>query len=126
MLGELLHARLIAENASLCSLRTWVDSEHGQFSSLFSQHVHPKLVDARTLSGSRHTADAYTDRVPAIGKTFIDDFLSFGLMVWIDAFDECHGLRKDGNVALDNTFHHIGRGQFAPAETPAVEVWVDD
>ena len=97
------------ENASLCSLRTWVDSEHGQFSSLFSQHVHPKLVDARTLSGSRHTADADAHRVAGVGQALLYHLLCQDLMVGVYALNQRHGLTQHRDITLQDAFHIFPR-----------------
>ena len=88
--------------------------------------MHAKLVDASRLAGARHTADAHTHRLAAVGQTLVDDLLCLGLMVGVDALHQRDGLREDGHIAFDDAFHHVGRRQFATAETVALQVGVDD
>ena len=51
-----------------------------------------KLVDRRGFTCSWHTADTYANGIAAIGKAFLDDLLSLGLMVGIDTLDKGDGL----------------------------------
>ena len=103
MLRELLHACLIAQDRTLGALTRGVDGEDSQTTSLFAEHVNAKLVDRGTLTCAWHTTDAYADAVAAIGQTLINDLLGLGLMIGIDALDECHGLREDGDLTMPST-----------------------
>ena len=124
MLGELLHARLVAEDGAFGALTGGVDGEDGQTASLLFQHVDAELVDTRRLACARHATDAHTDAVAAVRQTLVDDLLGTRLVVRVDALDEGDGLREDGDVALEDTFYHLSHGEFPAACT--LEIWVHD
>lgn len=124
MLRELLHACLIAQDRTLGALTRGVDGEDSQTTSLFAEHVNAKLVDRGTLTCAWHTTDAYADTAPTIGQTLIDDLLGLGLMIGVDALDECHGLREDGDVALDDALYQLSGRELAT--TIALQVGVDN
>ena len=107
MHAELLHARLVAQNAALRALTAWVDGQDGEASAIFLEDVDAELVDAGGLAGTRDTADAHTDAVATIGQTLVDDLLCLGLMVGVDTLDERYSLRQDGDIALDDTLNHF-------------------
>ena len=47
-------------------------------------------------------------------------------MVRIDALDQRHGLRQDGDIALDDTLYHLGCREFTTTEAAALQVGIDD
>lgn len=124
MLRQLLHARLITQDGALGAFTRGVDGEDSQTASLFAEHMNAKLVDRGTLTCAWHTTDAYTDTAPTIGQTLIDDLLGLGLMIGVDALDECHGLREDGDVALDDALYQFSGRELAT--TIAFQVGVDN
>ena len=126
MLCQLLHTCFIAQNRALGALTTRVDGQHCQLSTLLLEYVHTELVDRGTLTCAWHTTDAYADAVAAIGQTLIDDLLGLGLMIGVDALDECHGLREDGDIALEDAFYHLTYREFVTTETTTLEVGVND
>ena len=124
--GQLLHARLIAQDAALGALTGRVDGEHGQLAAFLFQQVDAELVDAGRLAGTRHAADADAHTAPAVGQTLLDDLLRLGLMVGVDALDEGDGLREDGDVALQDAFYHIGGAHHLTAEAASLQIRIDD
>ena len=87
MQSQLLHAGLIAQNATLRALAGGVDGQHGQLAAFLFQHMNAKLIDRGGLASTRNAADAHSDGFAAIGQTFLDDLLGLGLMVGIDTLD---------------------------------------
>jgi hypothetical protein len=47
-------------------------------------------------------------------------------MVGVNALDECDSLRKDGDIALEDAFHHLAYGEFTTMHTVALQVGIDD
>ena len=47
-------------------------------------------------------------------------------MVGVDTLDEGHGLRQDGDIALDDALDHIADREFATTESVAFQVGIDD
>ena len=47
-------------------------------------------------------------------------------MVGVDTLDEGDGLREDGDIALEDAFHHLGGREFTTAEAVALQVGIDD
>ena len=126
MLGEFLHARLVAEDTALGAFAGGIDSEDGQTSAFLLQHVDAELVDTCALASSRHTTDAHTDRVTTIGQSTIDDLLRLGLMVRIDTLYECDSLRENGDIAFDDTLDHLADRELTTTEAVTLQVRVDD
>ena len=126
MYAEFLHARLVAQNTTLRTLRRGVDGQHSQPATLLFQHMDAKLVDTRRFACARHATDAYTDAVATIGQTFVDDLLRLGLMVGINTLHQCHSLRKHSDITLDDTLHHIGSREFAATDALALQIGIDD
>ena len=126
MLGELLHARLVAEDRALGALAGGVDGQHSQTAAFLLEHMDAKLIDGGTLAGSRHAADTHSHGIAAIGQTLVNDLLGTRLMVGVDTLDEGDGLGKDGNIALEDTFYHLSGGELTTTETVTVQVGVDD
>ena len=124
--GELLHARLVAEDAALGALTGGVDGEHGQAAPLLAEHVDAELVDAGRFAGTGHAADAHTDAASAVGQALIDDLLGTGLVVGVDTLDEGDGLREDGDVALEDALDHLPDREVVTAEAAALQVGIDD
>ena len=110
MLGEFLHARLVAEDRALGALAGGVDGQHSQTAALLTEHMHAELIDAGRLAGSRHTTDTYTHTVAAIGQTLVDHLLRLRLMVGIDTLNEGDSLRQHGDIALEDAFNHLVGG----------------
>ena len=88
--------------------------------------MHAESIDAGRLACTGDAADAYADAVTAIWQTLVDNLLRLRLMVGIDALHQCHGLREDGDIALDDALHHLGGRELATAEAVAVQVGVYD
>ena len=47
-------------------------------------------------------------------------------MVGVDALYQRHGLRQDGDVALDDALHHLAGRELAATEAVALQVGIDD
>ena len=124
--AQLLHAGLVAQNAALGTLAAGVDGQHGQFAALLLQHVDAELVDAGRLACAGYAADADAHGVATVGQTLVDDLLSLLLVVGIDALDQRDGLRENGDVALDDAFHHFCRGQLSATDALALQVGIDN
>ena len=92
MLGQFLHAGLIAKDRTLGTLTGGVDGQDSQLAALLLQHMNAKLINTRRLACTRHTTDTNADAVAAIGQTLVDDLLSPCLMVGVHALDEGHRL----------------------------------
>ena len=89
---EFFHTGLVAKNTSLGAFRTGVDGQDGQLAAKTVEHMHAKLVDRGTLSGTRHTADAYAQRLAAVGQALLDNLLSLLLVVGINTLYQRNGL----------------------------------
>jgi hypothetical protein len=76
-----------------------VNGENGEFASAF-QYVGAEDVNRRTLAGAWNSGDAYAVRVARVGQTFLNHFLSNGLMFGREALDKRHGLSQNGGVTL--------------------------
>ena len=126
MNGELLHARLVAQDAALGALGRGVDGEDGEAPALLLEYMDAKLVDAGRLAGTRHATDADAHAVAAVGQTLVDDLLSLGLVFGLDALYQRDGLREDGDVALDDALYHFGDRELTAPEAVAAQVGVDD
>ena len=126
MLRQLLHTRLIAKDAALGALTGGVDGQDCQFAAMLTEHVHTKLVDTGRLASTGNAADTDADAMAAIRQTAVDNLLCLRLMVRVDTLYQRHGLRQDGDIATEDTFHHLGSRQFVAAEATAFQVGVDD
>ena len=84
-----------------------------------------ELVDAGTLAGTRHTADAHAHAVSRIGKALLDDFLRHLLMLGHGALHQGDGLTKDGDVPLEDALHVVRRGETAASEASALQIGID-
>ena len=86
--GELLHACLVTQNRTLGALATGVNGQDGKATAMFLQHMDAKGVDARRFTGTRHTAYTYANAVATEGQALVDDLLSLGLVVGVDALHQ--------------------------------------
>ena len=114
--AELLHARLIAKDASLGTFRRRVNGKHGQPTAFLLQQMDAKLVDTRSLASTRHATDTDAHAIATIGQTARNHLLGTLLMIRVHTLNEGHGLREDGDVALDDTLDHLTDGQLATTE----------
>ena len=55
---------------------------------MFLQHMDAKGVDARRFAGTWHTAYTYANAVATEGQALVDDLLSLGLVVGVDALHQ--------------------------------------
>ena len=125
-LREFFHACLVAQDTSLAALAGRVDCQYCQFAAGTLQHMDAKLINAGTFSGTRHTADTDAHGVAAVRQAFVDDFLSLGVMIRVNALHQGDGLREDGDVTFDDTLHHLRSRIFTTAEMPTLQVGVND
>ena len=92
------HAGLIAQNRASAAFRAGVDRQHRQFVSEVG-HQRPDRLDEGRLPGTGNPRNPDADRTPAIGKTPFDDLLRLGIMFRPQTLDQGNRLRKDGNIA---------------------------
>ena len=64
--------------------------------------MHTKSVDARTLAGTGHAADADTNRVAAVGQTLLNHFLCHDLMLRQCAFHQRDRLAQSRHIAFQD------------------------
>ena len=88
--------------------------------------MYAKGINAGRLASAWNTADTHTDAITAVGQALVDDLLSLGLVVGIDALNQRHGLRQDGDIAFDNAFHHLCCAEFTPTEAIALHIRIND
>jgi len=123
--GELLHARLIAQDGALGLLGAGVDGEDGELAASALEDMDAELVDAGALAGAGDTADADADAVAAMRQAALDDLLRDGLVLGVGALDEGHGLPEDGDIALEDALDIVIDGEAASGEAAALQVGVD-
>ena len=58
-------------------------------------------------------------------QTLLDDFLGDGLMLRNGALDQCDGLPKDSDVALQDAFHLVVCGKTMTGKALPVEMRID-
>ena len=126
MYGEFLHACLIAQNTTLGTFRRGVYGQYGQLTAFLVQHMYAKSINTGRLARTRDTADAHADAVTTVGQALVDNLLSLCLVVGIDTLDQRHGLRQDGDIALDNALHHLCSAEFTPTEAVTLHIRVND
>ena len=55
-------------------------------------------------------------------EAFLDDLLCHGLMLGIETLDKRYSLAENGDISLENAFHHLCDGIDSSPEAPSIKV----
>ena len=108
---QLLHARLVTQDATLGLLGRRVDGQHRQFPSVVLQQMHSKGIDAGGFTSSRYTADADSHGIASIREAFLYHLLSDDLMFGQHALYQRHSLTQHADVSLQYALHILARSE---------------
>ena len=128
VVAEGLHAGLVSENTALGLLAAGVDGQNSETVPLGCNQV-TECLDKGTLSGPRHTGDADTHRLLALG---VLETAHYQLMCHVPVLGQRtlhqgYGLAEDYGVALEDTFHIVfHRHGGTPAADDIAEIWIHD